>query len=208
MWMNEEHRADWTRPEQDVIGIIPLLRSKGTRKVLDMGCGIGRHSLFLASLGFEVCSLDASAAGLEITRSSAAKAGLSIECCLSRMTELPFEDCSFDYLLAWNVIYHGDLNVVERSLDEIFRILRPGGIFQGTMLSKRNALYQKGCLIAKDTFILNDNSEKDHPHYYCNADELVTLLARFDILLIRHTEQTGQGSYHWHFSGEKLIKSI
>ncbi len=203
IWMNEEDRAGWTRPEQDVIDIVPLLRSRGVRDVLDLGCGIGRHSLFLASQKFEVCSLDASAAGLEIARSSAVNAGLAIECCLSRMTELPFRACSFDYILAWNVIYHGDPNVVQRSLNEIFRILRPGGIFQGTMLSKQNVLYQKGCMVAKDTFVLAGIDEKDHPHFYCNANELTKLLTGFDIFLIRHTEHTGPGSYHWHFSAEK-----
>jgi SAM-dependent methyltransferase len=203
-WMNEKDRADWTKPEQDVLGILPLLRSRGIRKVLDLGCGIGRHSLFFASQDFEVCSLDASAVGLDIVRSSAINAGLTIGCCLSRMTELPFGSGSFDYILAWNVIYHGDLNVVQRSLNEIFRVLRPGGIFQGTMLSKRNVLYQKGCSIAKDTFVLADEEEKKHPHYYCNAEELVGLLAGLDILLIRHAEHSVSGSFHWHFTAEKF----
>src|SRR5208337_3257051 len=78
-WMTEEGRAGWTRPEQDVIDIVPLLRLRSADTVLDLGCGIGRHSLLLASEGFAVCSLDASAAGLEIARTNAKHAKLPID---------------------------------------------------------------------------------------------------------------------------------
>ncbi|MGO9015841.1 MAG: class I SAM-dependent methyltransferase [Dissulfurispiraceae bacterium] len=203
-WMTEEGRADWTRPEQDVIDIIPLLRLRSVNKVLDLGCGVGRHSLLLASEGFAVCSLDASEAGLEIARSNARDSKLPIDFTSSKMTDLPYGADSFEYVLAWNVIYHGDPVIVHRSLVEIARVLRRGGIFQGTMLSKLNILYGKGRLIAKDTFIIDDDDEKSHSHFYCDYGELEELLAGFRVLSVSHREHDKPGSYHWHFSSEKL----
>ncbi len=203
-WMTEEGRAGWTRPEQDVIDIVPLLRLRSVNTVLDLGCGVGRHSLLFAYEGFAVCSLDASEAGLEIARNNARDAKLPVDFSCSKMTDLPYGADSFDYVLAWNVIYHGDPFIVQRSLKEISRVLRRGGIFQGTMLSKRNALYGKGRLIAKDTFIIDDDDEKSHSHFYCDYGELLELLAGFRVLSGRDTEHDKPGSYHWHFTAEKL----
>src|SRR5271169_75636 len=50
---------------------------------------------------------------------------------------LPFADESFDYVLSWNVIFHGTMGDVGHRLAEIWRVLKPGGLYQGTMLSKR-----------------------------------------------------------------------
>ncbi len=206
-WRTEEGRAGWIRPEQDVIDILPFLRLRNVNTVLDLGCGIGRHSLLLASEGFEVYSLDASEAGLEIARSNAGDAKLPIDFSCSKMTDLPYGADSFDYVLAWNVIYHGDPVIVDRSLKEIRRVLRRDGIFQGTMLSKLNILYGKGRLTAKDTFMIDDDDgddEKGHPHYYCDYGELEELLAGYRVLSVNHREHDKPGSYHWHFRSEKL----
>ena len=40
------------------------------------------------------------------------------------MTELPFADATFDHVLAWNVIYHGDETILRRTLHEVRRVLR------------------------------------------------------------------------------------
>jgi SAM-dependent methyltransferase len=120
------------------------------------------------------------------------------------MTCLPFENNCFDYLLAWNVVYHGDLAVVLRTMSEILRVVRPGGLFQGTLLSKRNSEIAAGRPIAKDTYINADRFEKRHPHFYCNAAEMIALLSGFEPLVIRDTEHRRQGSYHWHFLIEKI----
>jgi SAM-dependent methyltransferase len=66
---------------------------------------------------------------------------------------LPFADESFDYVLSWNVIFHGTMGDVGRRLAEIWRVLKPGGLFQGTMLSKRDVQFGRGRAIAPDTFI-------------------------------------------------------
>ena len=92
------------------------------------------------------------------------------------MTDLLFSKDSFDYLLSLNVIYHGDADVVRQTLSEIRRVLKPDGLYQGTMLSKRNKQYGIGSEIAPDTFVCNGcEDEKEHPHFYCNAAELLDL---------------------------------
>src|SRR3546814_20486275 len=94
------------------------------------------------------------------------------------MTELPYADASFDYLLSFNVIYHGAGGVVARAIAEIHRVLKPGGLFHGTLLPKRNGSYGLGEEVAPHTYVIaGAEGDKGHPPFYCTAAELVTMFA-------------------------------
>ncbi len=204
-WSTEQGRADWISPEKDVIDLCRELKKRETGSVLDLGCGVGRHALFLASQGFKVFATDASPNGLAVTEKTVREAGFQIDARPSPMTRLPYPDNFFDYILAWNVIYHGTPDIVMKSVDEIQRVLRTGGLFQGTLLSKRDTYYGKGCQIDRNTFILEtDDEEKNHPHFYCDAKELLTLFGDLEIISLRLYEQKRPGSFHWNFVVEKL----
>jgi tellurite methyltransferase len=157
-WQEEGGRADWLSPEPDVESVARDLLARGARKALDLGCGVGRHALYLASQGFEVRALDGSRAGLDHASQEAKAAGLAIDFRLCSMMDIDYPDESFDYVLAWNVIYHGDEPVVRHCIDQIRRVLKPGGLYQGTMLSKRNRLYNQGIEVAANTFV-SDTSD-------------------------------------------------
>jgi hypothetical protein len=47
-------------------------------------------------------------------------------------------------VLSWNVIFHGTMGDVGHRLAEIWRILKPGRLYQGTMLSKRDTQFGHG----------------------------------------------------------------
>jgi tellurite methyltransferase len=208
-WSSEQGRADWMAPEEDVRLIVPELRKRGFVTLLDLGCGIGRHYLFLASQGFKVYGADASQNARELTKKAALEAGLAVDIRHTLMTNLPYEDEFFDYVLAWNVIYHGSQDVVKKTLSEIQRVLRPQGVFQGTMLSTRDSYYGMGRSIDSNTFVAEiDDEEKRHPHYYCNGAELASLLKGFEILSLQLCEQKRPGSYHWNIVAEKMSSII
>ncbi len=201
-WQTEEGRADWLRPEADVAGLIEKLQKQGPVKALDLGCGVGRHALSFARAGFETHAMDLSEAGLAELKKSAALESMEIATHLAPMTSLPFEDDSFDYVLSFNVIYHGDPSIVRTAISEIARVLKPGGIYQGTMLSKRNANFGIGTEIAADTWVREGDDDKDHPHFYCNAGELVSLFDRFELSYLEDKVHSKPGSWHWHMIAE------
>lgn len=203
-WTTPQGRADWLVPEPDVVALSERLRAGGrTHRVLDLGCGVGRHALHLARLGFETHATDLAEAGLaEVSRAAEAER-LTIATRSAPMTALPFPDGHFDYVLSFNVIYHGDPAIVATAIGEITRVLRPGGVYQGTMLSKRNANHGVGTEVAPHTFVRDGDDDKDHPHFYCDAAELVALFPEFELLSLEDRVHAQPGSWHWHLAAER-----
>ncbi|MFP4126589.1 MAG: class I SAM-dependent methyltransferase [Alphaproteobacteria bacterium] len=203
-WLDAGERAEWSSAEPDVREVAAtVLPARGVRRVLDLGTGIGRHALALARAGFEVTACDAAPAGLEVCRAEAAAAGLAIRLDEAQMTDLPYGDGAFDYVLAFNVIYHGEPGVVRRAIAEIHRVLAPGGLYQGTMLSKRNANFGRGTEVAPDTFVRTGDDDKGHPHFYCDARGLCALFAGFEPLKLEDRLHRKPGSWHWHLLAER-----
>ena len=155
-------------------------------------------------MGFRTVAIDASRSGIAHLRAEAARRGLAIELNLGLMTALPFAAGAFDYVLAHNVIYHGDASVVRAAIAEIRRVLRPGGIYQGTMLSTRNAHVGQGREIAPNTFVRGDDGDKGHPNFYCDAAELRELFAGFELRSLEDRTQQGPGSWHWYLLAARL----
>lgn len=102
--------------------------------VLEPGCGSGKFSLALASLGYRVITLDYVAAVLsEVGESSrwlggrwgAGPAGY----CLGSLEKLPFADNSFDLTINEGVVEHWlDAEARRHVFGEMARVTRPGGV--------------------------------------------------------------------------------
>jgi 2-polyprenyl-3-methyl-5-hydroxy-6-metoxy-1,4-benzoquinol methylase len=197
-WQAEDGRADWLEPEREVIAAAERCYAEGGRVALDIGCGVGRHALALAGIGYRVTGIDESGSGLDYAARDAERHGLGIDFRAASMLSLPMADASCDYVLAWNVIYHGDRGVVDRCVAEIARVLKPGGTYQGTMLSKRNGNFGKGREVAPDTFVIDAISDKAHPHFYCDARGLIEIFGGFEMLSLIDRPHRQPGSYHWH----------
>ena len=204
-WSDESIRAEWQDPDPYVKNIATLTREKGAIKALDLGCGVGRHALFLASIGFQVSAIDASNAGVEHTRKCAEAAGFDMDFHVAPMTELPYENEAFDYLLSWNVIYHGDATVVGKTISEIHRVLKSGGVYQGSMLSKRHNHFGQDIEVAPNTWSHDvGDPEKAHPHFYTNASEVIALFGGFEIFSLYDVEQDEPEDWHWYLHVERL----
>lgn len=191
--------GDWEVPSAWVRKVADSWHDSGVRTVLDLGCGIGRHTLALHSLGFSVRALDRSESGCARTRERCAQAGADVEVRQGDVTELPYPDASFDAVLAYNVVYHGTEDDLRSCLAEVRRVLRPAGRYASTMLSKRNAEYGRGTEIAPNTFVQpGATDDKVHPHLYCDAADLVRLHSGLELLGCRDISQSSPDSYHWY----------
>jgi SAM-dependent methyltransferase len=207
-WRTKEGRAEWEQPDEWVAAMVPRLRAHGAADVLDLGCGVGRHAAFLASEGFQVDGIDRSETGIEHARQLAVERDLAVRYRVGAMDLLPYPDGSFDYVLAFNVVYHGDESALRRALAEVRRVLRPNGWYQATMLSKRNKQFGKGTEISANTFVQPEaRDDKVHPHLYCDAGDVVRLHTGFELVSATDRPQVQPGSYHWHLLFERNLKS-
>ena len=92
------------------------------KKILDLGCGTGRHAILLAKAGAKVTGVDFSDEMLAVARSNST--GLEITFLNAELGALPLED-PFDLVLCSLVLSHvPDLNPV---MKEMARLTRPGG---------------------------------------------------------------------------------
>lgn len=89
-------------------------------KVLDAGCGTGTNSNWLAAQGFEVTGADFSEFAL-----AQARARDRVIYQREDLTALTFADGSFDAVFCIGVLMH--VPAVERALDELVRVVKPGG---------------------------------------------------------------------------------
>ncbi len=96
----------------------------GGRQVLDAGCGAGYGSAVLAAAGaLGVIGIDVSPEAVE---AAAREHGAAAEFRAADLEDLPFEDASFDLVTCFEAIEH--VADSDRALDELRRVLRPGGL--------------------------------------------------------------------------------
>lgn len=202
-WANIEAGSKWLTAEPDVKRWAKSLAQGAS--ILDLGAGVGRHALSLQAAGFAVTALDAAPEGLaEIDK---AQAGVKTQ--LGRMDDLPFDNAAFDHILSWNVIYHGDETVLLNTISEVRRVLKPGGTFLLTMLSKRRLWIDREKLngpreISRNTWVFDeDMTDKRHPHYYCGAVEMLALFQGFEVMWMEDREHERASSWHWHLVLER-----
>jgi SAM-dependent methyltransferase len=149
----------WRNPEAD-LRVLPEVRG---RDVLELGCGAGQWSVWLAGQGARVTGLDLSTRQLAHARAAAAAAGAALALVQASAEALPFADRSFDLLLSdHGAMSWGD---PDRTLPEAARVLRPGGwllfcvtspLFQ---VCRDDALDAPGERLRRDYFGLHAHDE-------------------------------------------------
>lgn len=202
----------WLVPEIEASYLAESWKSKGFDKFLDLGCGLGRHSIYLAKKGFEVNSIDLSEYGVNHLREWADKEQLNIKAGVSDMLNLPFDNDTFDCIIAYNVIYHTDTEGFIKSLKEIKRVLKQGGELFLTLLSKNTWSFQRAEQYKRidDNTVLRDehDTELDVPHFYVDIEDIKKYFLDFDFVKIpvEQTEYNMENTQYFskHF---KLIVS-
>jgi len=186
-------------------------KKRGYEKVLDLGCGTGKHSIFLAQKGFDVYATDMSRTGIEIAKTKAGALGLTnIHFKQHDMIRIPFTDRFFDAVICIWSIYHGTPDRIQETANEIRRVLKPGGMFLTDFLSTEDSTYGLGREIETNTFLGEKKTEEDIPHHYSTKKELEKLFIEFWQLDIQassdsYTDETGK-QYNRHYYDVEAIK--
>ncbi len=196
----------FTEPEWCVRRFAELAKIRNLNRILDLGCGAGRHVVFLAKHGFETHGLDISIEALKICQSRLKNEGIEPLLVQANMSDLPYPNGFFDGVIAIAAVYHLKLAELKQTIDEIHRILKPGGLLLIEFKSKQSHSYGFGVEIEKDTFVQVEGVETGIPHHYSDRPEIETLMSKFNIFEINHLERISEGIYRsskWEVWAEK-----
>lgn len=161
-------------PSEDVVRyVFNRLTSpdRSSLKILDLGCGGGRHSHFLAIEGFAVFSLDISISGLQETGRKLAIEGIKAHLTLGDMHHLPFSNGSFDSIIAYGSLYYSNWEGIRQSVAEIYRGLKKGGSAFILTRTKDDCRLGQGIGNDKNTYIINTDETNEQGMRNCFLDE-------------------------------------
>ncbi|MFI8502319.1 class I SAM-dependent methyltransferase [Streptomyces sp. NPDC085524] len=136
------------QPSGPAVHAAAVFRAAGAREVLELGAGHGRDALYFARSGFAVRATDVSATGLEQLRQAARDQGLEerVATAVQDVREplaLPSRsvDAVFAHMLLCMALSTGEIHAL---VDEVRRVLRPGGTFVYTVRHTGDAHYGAG----------------------------------------------------------------
>jgi SAM-dependent methyltransferase len=164
--------------------------------LLDVGCGVGRHLVYLGGRGFRVAGVDISPSGVRIAQEVCAEGQIPVDARVSDMNALPWVDNTFDGALSTSTIHHHLRAGIVETLGEIKRVLKPGGTLMADFLHTDTAHYQHikaqvaaGELteVEPNTFVdqrpnPNDMDDEFLPHHFSDESDLRDLLGEFEII--------------------------
>lgn len=106
----------------------PSRSDREGRTALDLGCGAGVHSIFLADEGFAVTGVDVSSEGLRATRERLAQRGLKADLRVQGLEELDLPENSFDVVICISVLEAAGPQAAAAGLQKLPAFLRPGAL--------------------------------------------------------------------------------
>jgi 2-polyprenyl-3-methyl-5-hydroxy-6-metoxy-1,4-benzoquinol methylase len=209
-WNNQDNWDWWKKPAPEVLDLIHSLSPIERPKVLDLGCGLGRHAIAFALAQFSVTATDASPTAIQHLNRWAHSLQLSIETqvCEVLTDTLPSE--TFDVVLSYNVIYHGSREQFAKAIRQVRKLLKQNGIFFFTCPSRQDGKYGFGERVAPHTYRCTKSVTPGDIHYFADEEDLAEFLAGFRTLARWKSEgywdNQGEQQFYsnWHIRAEKL----
>lgn len=153
----EAYRARY--PDENVIRFLAANYPRDRHdelRILDLGCGAGRHVVLLAKEGFNAHGVDGSQGAVDLTKAWLDRERLKADVRQSPMTSLPFKDGFFHGVIEVSVLIHNPPREIRKIVSEVHRVLRPEGRGFFLLLSRRDFLYGRGEEIEPSTFLIDE----------------------------------------------------
>ncbi len=196
----QAQREHWDRTfaeAADLFGRLPseparkaaaLLKEEGAERILELGGGQGRDTLFFAAEGFQVCTLDYSQESVATITQRAKELRLP-RTITARVHDirlpLPFADGSFDGCFS-HMLYCMALTTAELEFlaQEVRRILKPGGLNIYTVRHTGDAHYREGIHRGEDLW-----ETGGFICHFFSREKVAQLAAGYEILTIAQFEE-------------------
>ncbi len=166
----------WLRPAKSCAYLSERWKSFGKKKILDLGCGLGRNSVYFAKKGFDVTALDISEYAISYTKKQAELNHVDIHTVLGNFLELDMEENTFDCIICYNVVFQQNTEQFKQLIDKIKKVLKKDGELYITLISKDTLEY----VTAKNenrqdgnTIINYDEYGEKNYHFYVDICDVI-----------------------------------
>ena len=197
----------WRQPSIESYYLLNRWSSQEKKEFLDLGCGLGRHSILFGKNNFNVSCFDISEEAIKRTREWADKENLIFDYKIGDMLNLPYKDEKFDCIYCRNVISHTDTEGMKKVIKELYRVMKKDGECYLTLGSKDTFGFKQENwpLVDENTRLkMEEGPEYKVPHFYVDYNLAKKLFKDFEIItiyqVIDYHEENNQvfDSYHYH----------
>lgn len=169
------------------------------KKILYIGFGEGQNLLYFVSQGAECFGTELTQNRIDMVRARLDDAGFFATLVKVNSPALPFENGTFDIVIAWQSLYYNNEETLKESLREIYRALKPGGQFLSSMVSIMHNLCAEE--IAPSVFRPSRTPSQQDCILYCFKDEdhIKQLYAPFADIRIGYYDNHLFGARDFHY---------
>lgn len=197
----------WLDPAEESYYFCEKWKKQGRRSVLDLGCGLGRHSVLFAKYGFKVTAVDISKQAVKSVREAEQRENVVITSKVCDMLALPFRENSFDCIFSYLAISHTDTEGFRKILSKIKEILKPDGEIFLTLCSKETGSFCEAGFpkLDENTIVKTEEGpENGVPHFFVDLNDIKRLFEpEFELIRVQHVDNCIakgiiQNNKHYH----------
>jgi 2-polyprenyl-3-methyl-5-hydroxy-6-metoxy-1,4-benzoquinol methylase len=107
-------------------------------KALDLCCGAGTNTIYLAEKGFDVTGIDVSQRAIQYARAKAQHTKAQINFVRQSFVELAFGDEEFDFVFDMGCFHHVEIADRHKFIEGVHRVLKEGGDYMLTCFGYKN----------------------------------------------------------------------
>jgi len=189
--------------EEEILSLVSTIKQKlkGGR-ILDLGCGEGRISIFLARHSFECYGIDYVPLAIKRAREFAKKQRVAGKTHFrtGNVLNLPYPDDFFDVAIDWNCFDHVRKSEWGLYIGELLRVLKVGGFYFLAAFSK-NTPHAR---IMKHNWLVFRGG---YDHYFTRSEIKSIFSGRFEIMRIKEIRRHAPPSPEFRFH-EVLMKKM
>lgn len=139
-------------------------RFKKSMKILDAGCGEGRNTIYFLNDGYQIFGVDSNPIAIQMARIYAQTIQKDYDIYrfqTSIIEDMPFHTGAFDALISSAVLHFAKSEAqFFKMMDEMMRVLKPGGIFFLRMTTAQGGILEKSPNLGEGVYLLPDGTER------------------------------------------------
>lgn len=124
--------------------IVKHLSTNKQPRVLDLGCGIGRHVIFSHEMNCDAYGIDLSNNAVKFAQDWARIRNyivLSDKIIQGDCTKMPYENLFFDFIISHGVLDSMPISICKQVINEASRVLVPDGLFYCDLISGNDSAH-------------------------------------------------------------------